>query len=78
MTMIRRATGRTGKIDSYTHEEDNAIVCKACKRPIVSIENLDDGHICPFCHNDVNHVLSGQDLIIEDDIDGIEDIAKPC
>lgn len=66
--------GTSGKIESYTQEDDGAIICKACSRIIVSKENLVDDKMCPFCHNDVNVVLASDDLIEDEG----EVIAKPC
>jgi len=68
--------GQTGKIESYTQEDDGAIICKACSRIIVSKENLVDGKNCPYCHNDVNVILVPDELIEPEGED--EDIAVEC
>jgi uncharacterized CHY-type Zn-finger protein len=71
--MIKRAT--SGQIESYTHgRDDGAIICKACSRIIVSKENLEHGRTCPYCHNNVDTVLSEKPLVE----DNSEVIARPC
>lgn len=73
MSMIRRAI--SGQIENYTDEgEDKALVCQACNRIIVSKVNLEANDGCPFCHNNINQVLSTSDnLMVEPEP---EDIAE--
>lgn len=74
MTMIRRADGKTGRIDSFTKEDDKAIVCMACSHIIVSQTNLTEDGGCPYCHQPVNVRLGAGSLVADD----TDDIAKPC
>ena len=69
--MIRHATGR---IQSFTEEEgDKSVVCGACHRIVVSLDNLNDDDQCPYCHNNVNVSLN-DDLFADSE----HVIAEPC
>jgi len=73
MSMIKRAT-TTGHIEEFTEQNDEAVLCKACSRIIVSKVNLLPEEKCPFCHNSVNDVLASEELISNVP----PDIAEPC
>jgi uncharacterized CHY-type Zn-finger protein len=74
MKMVMTRRGGSGQITEYTSEDNGPIVCKACSAIIISKENLGANETCPYCHNNVNMVLSEDNLIDEDG----EDIAIPC
>ena len=70
MSMTRRAV--TGQIENYTGEgNDRAIVCQSCQHIIVSQTNLGKDDSCPYCHNNVNSLLTEPSMFPEKEFDDI-------
>lgn len=66
--MYRTAIGKINHFTADITEQnvvDTMVVCRACNRIIPSRTNLTAGHICPFCHRDVNESLTND--ILDDD-----------